>query len=109
MLSGEDPKSVLAKETSLGQALAAHGPRGYWETLLELAATPPNPPEAYFGVGGIATIYCKLGQFDKALDLLEEAHGQHLTRVELGVDPAYDPLRSNPRFTRLLREIHLVH
>ena len=108
LLTSEDPKSVLAKETSLRQALAARGPRGYWETLLELAATGPNPPEAHVGPAELAIVYCQLGQLDKALDVLEDAYAHHAGRIELAVDPGYEPLHSNPRFTRLLRQIHLA-
>ena len=106
-LSEEDPKSVLAKETSLRQALASRGPRGYWATLLELAATSPNPPEAHVGSAELAIVYSKLGEFDKALDALEDAYARHVGRIELAVDPGYEPLRSDPRFVQLLRQIHL--
>jgi len=49
-----------------------------------------------------------LGQPDKALDLLEEAQANGLGRVELAVDPGYEPLHSNPRYTALLRATHLA-
>lgn len=108
ILTGEDPKSVLAKETMLRQALTTRGPRGYWDTLIQLAASPPNPPEAHVGSAELAIVYSYLGQPDRALDLLEEAQAHGQGRVELAVDPGYEPLHSNPRYTALLRATHLA-
>jgi len=108
ILTGEDPKSVLAKETTLRQALTTQGARGYWETLIQLAASPPNPPEAHVARSELAIVYSYLGQLDKALDLLEEDQAHNLSRVELAVDPGYEPLHSNPRYTALLRATHLA-
>jgi TolB-like protein/DNA-binding winged helix-turn-helix (wHTH) protein len=108
ILTGEDPKSVLAKETMLRQALTTRGPRGYWDTLIQLAASPPNPPEAHVGWAELAIVYSNLGQPGKALDLLEEAQAHGLGRVELAADPGYEPLHSNPRYAALLRATHLA-
>jgi serine/threonine-protein kinase len=106
--SGEDPKSILHKETLLRQALAARGPRGYWEAMLELSSTGPNPPEAHVGPHGLALIYANLGRLDEALTVLEQACANHSCRAELKIDPAYQPLYSDPRFSALLRQVHLA-
>jgi TolB-like protein/DNA-binding winged helix-turn-helix (wHTH) protein/Tfp pilus assembly protein PilF len=109
MLSGEEPESVVAKEEGLRKALAARGPRGYWEKVLELEAIAPNPPEAGLGADRLAMIYSNLGEFDKALTVLEDAYAQRrATYSYLGIEPAFDPLRSNPRFIRLMRTVHLA-
>ena len=50
-----------------------------------------------------------MGNTDQALALLEKAYTQHsdiLTRIK--VDPAYDPLRSDPRFQDLVRRVGLA-
>jgi TolB-like protein/Tfp pilus assembly protein PilF len=89
-----------------GYALALMGERGKARAilrgLLEEAKTRP--------VSGveIATVYSALGQRDEALESL---HGAVETRdpqvVFLGVDPRFDSIRDDPRFTALLRVLGL--
>jgi tetratricopeptide (TPR) repeat protein len=57
----------------------------------------------------IARIYIGLGEKDRAFEWLRtsyEERSDHL--LSIGVDPVYDPLRSDPRFTELLRGIGLA-
>jgi len=50
-----------------------------------------------------------LGKKDEALADLETAYAGHLSILAtLKVDPAFDPLRSDPRFQDLLRRVHLA-
>jgi len=54
----------------------------------------------------LAVIHVVLGENDEALELLEELlrtdYQYALTRVQLRLDPVWDPLRGDPRFERLL-------
>ncbi len=110
LLSGEDPKQTLAKADAQRTALAARGPRGYWAKVLEFSEAKENPPEAYLGSYGRAIVYARLGEKTKALDCLEQAHMERqLATIEIGVEPAFDLLRSEPRFTALIRSIGLSH
>jgi TolB-like protein/tetratricopeptide (TPR) repeat protein len=62
------------------------------------------------GVGRyeIALIYAGLGEKDEAFHWLEDAFRAHdVGLVYLQVDPCLDPLRSDPRFTDLLRRVGL--
>jgi serine/threonine-protein kinase len=55
-----------------------------------------------------AAIYVQLGETETALDWLEKAVDDHSMYVTfLKVRPAWDPLRSNPRYKQLLRRIGL--
>jgi TolB-like protein/DNA-binding winged helix-turn-helix (wHTH) protein len=109
MLAGEDPKSALRKQNELRSALRARGPRGYWETLLEFSKDKVNPPEAYIGNYGTALLYAHLGKKDKSLDALEQSYAERrLAMTEIGIEPALDPLRSEPRFRELLRQVGLA-
>jgi len=55
-----------------------------------------------------ATIYTGLGEKSTALDWLDKAYRERNDRlIYLGVEPAADPLRSEPRFRDLLRRIGL--
>jgi TolB-like protein/Tfp pilus assembly protein PilF len=55
-----------------------------------------------------AAIYIGLGEKNKALDSLDRAYKERNDRlVYLNVDPMADPLRSEPRFQSLLKQLHL--
>lgn len=54
----------------------------------------------------IAGIYAALGERDQAFTWLEKAYqDRHPQMTLIGVDPAFDPLRSDPRFAALLRRV----
>ncbi|MGE0128010.1 MAG: protein kinase [Blastocatellales bacterium] len=56
----------------------------------------------------IARIYCGLGDRENALAWLRKAYDERSDHMLIiGVDPAYDPLRSDPRFIEMLRGIGL--
>ena len=58
----------------------------------------------------MAGIYAALGEKGKAFEWLEkgyESHSLGLGGVDLKVDPAWDPLRSDPRFADLLHRMNL--
>src|SRR6266571_6504251 len=56
----------------------------------------------------IAQAYAGLGEKQRALIWLEKAYAQHSDElVTLKVNPAYDPLRGEPRFQELLRRLRL--
>jgi hypothetical protein len=109
MLAGEDPKLALLKQDQLKAAFAARGPRGYWETLLDFSKDKENPPESYTNNYGIALLYARLDDANKAFASLERAYSEReLALTELGVEPAFDSLRSDPRFQDHLRRVGLA-
>jgi len=56
----------------------------------------------------MAWAYVGMGRREEALALLEQAYAQRSdTMVTLKVEPAFDPLRSDPRFQDLLRRVGL--
>ncbi|HEX6126955.1 MAG TPA: winged helix-turn-helix domain-containing protein [Pyrinomonadaceae bacterium] len=63
---------------------------------------------AYTPPALIAATYAALGESDKAFDLLERAFRERDSLlVYLKVEPMFDPLRSDPRFAKLLARIGL--
>jgi hypothetical protein len=75
------------------------GERGYLKKHNELIRNDPYEKALYTA---------RLGETDEALKLLQKAYEEHsgwLTFVK--VDPELDNLRSDPRFTELLRRINL--
>jgi DNA-binding winged helix-turn-helix (wHTH) protein/TolB-like protein/Flp pilus assembly protein TadD len=64
--------------------------------------------QKYVASAPIATIYIGLGNKDQALKWLEKAYDERLWEMGmLKVNPVFDPLRSDPRFMRLLTQIGL--
>jgi len=58
----------------------------------------------------VARIYLALGEKDKAIEWLEKGYEARSIRspsASIKVDPIFDPLRSDPRFTDLLRRMNL--
>jgi len=56
----------------------------------------------------LASAYAALGEHDLAFDLLDRAYAERDNRLTyLKTAPSFDPLRSDPRFTALLRKIGL--
>ena len=109
MLAGQDPKLALLKQDQLKAAFAAHGPCGYWETLLDFSKDKENPPESYTNNYAVALLYARLDDADKAFASLERAYSEReLALTELGVEPAFDSLRSDPRFRDHLRRVGLA-
>ena len=59
------------------------------------------------GRGSLAGIYIALGDKEQGLALLEKAYeNRDFYLCELKVDPDWDPVRSDPRFQRLLRQLN---
>ncbi len=60
----------------------------------------------YVSPGELAVLYTALSEHEQALASLERAYASHDLQMKyLGVDPALDPLRSDPRFIDLVRRI----
>ena len=52
--------------------------------------------------------YSGTGQKERVIELLQKAYSEHSNAVvQIKVDPMYDPIRSDPRFSDLLRRVRL--
>jgi hypothetical protein len=68
-----------------------------------------NPPEAYVRPYGLAIIYAHLGANAKAFENLENALAERDPQMtELAIEPQFDPLRSDVRFSELERRVGLL-
>jgi TolB-like protein/DNA-binding winged helix-turn-helix (wHTH) protein/Tfp pilus assembly protein PilF len=64
--------------------------------------------QRYVSPAAIGLLYISLGDKDRAFEWLEKAYQERSNSLAyLGVNPAVDPLRSDPRFQDLLRRIGL--
>lgn len=100
--AGAPPTMIAA-----AQAGARHGGvKGYWQALVPF--TSENMAKGYIGPFDAALGYTHAGDADKAMPWLEEAvKARSFGITYLGVDPVFDPLRSDPRFVSLLKRMGL--
>jgi eukaryotic-like serine/threonine-protein kinase len=90
----------------LEQAYATGGYRGYLDRQLQELKT--SSQGEYVDPLGFAELYTRLGDKDSAFHWLERAYQEHSSWLNfVNAEPAYDPLRSDPRFADLLRRIGL--
>jgi hypothetical protein len=92
---------------ALKKAFADSGWKGYLRKRLELMeAEAGKRPLSSFAM---ARMYARLGDNDRVLEWLQKAYDKHSDYlVLLKVDPLFDPLRSDPRFAKLMRDIGLA-
>ena len=99
-LSGDSPDEAA----SLAHAYALSGKRG--EALKILKELKQRSKRKYISLGTLADLYGVLGGRDEAFALLDKAYEERDNMmVLLKVEPLLDPLRSDPRFTDLLRRV----
>ncbi len=101
-LSERNP-SLLAL---LGYAYATAGKRDEAQAILkELNFQSKNQPVSPFET---AMIYIGLGEHEKAFAWLEKAYNERAWQLGfLKVEPIFDPLRPDSRFTDLMRRVNL--
>jgi tetratricopeptide (TPR) repeat protein len=102
---GAQPETMAAFEA----AYAASGWNGYWRKHREMVEmTEKEGGKISLSPLFIAGVYARLGDNDKALKWLQRAYDRRADHLlSLKVDPVFDGLRSDPRFTKLLRDIGL--
>ncbi|MBS1830442.1 MAG: winged helix-turn-helix domain-containing protein [Acidobacteria bacterium] len=92
----------------LRDSLAPSAKDGYWRTFLkhQLKTFGPSDPNGHaFEFGAL---YSRLNDRDHAFEWLNRAYEDRSSwLVYLKVDPAFDNLRADPRFTDLVRRIGL--
>lgn len=89
---------------SLGHAYAVAGRTAEARKILK--EVNDRSPHVYFPAYDIALIHVALGEKDLAFEWLEKAFQERSPwLIHLRVDPRFDPLRSDKRFTTLLNRI----
>ena len=91
-LGNEDAAAVKL----LRDVFRSEGARGYLRKRLELAVAAGEPHTSRAG------LLIRLGEIEKALDEIELAYEQKERGVLYFKSPIYDPVRTHPRFERVL-------
>lgn len=98
--------SLTGRIASLGHAYAMAGRKN--EAREILSRLKELSGHGYVSPYHTALVYVALGEQDKAFSWLEKSYDDHFWMMAfLKVDPRLDPLRSDPRFSSLLRRIGL--
>jgi len=64
----------------------------------------------YVSPFSIAEAHMRIGEKEKAIDWLEKAYEEHDSGlVSLGVEPMFDPIRTDERFQGILKRMRLAH
>ena len=108
ILEGRNPDQVTKNMASIRSSLKANGTKGFWQKIIDLnkegalkSGKDPNPLD-------MAWAYAELGESDEAFRWLEKLFEERKTDlVWLKVAPAWDNLRSDPRFQDLMRRVGL--
>ena len=91
---------------ALGRAYALAGNRNEAERVLK--ELEDRAQQTYVQPVWVAVIHLGLGQKDQALDWLQRAYADRSGWLAyLKIDPMFDTLRSDPRFSDLLRRVGL--
>ncbi len=97
----------MSTELALGFAYAAAGRRA--EAAKIARAAEVRYGQAYSSPCSLAVIYVRTGEFDRAIHWLEECRTQgDFSLVVLGVDAAWDPLRTDPRLRSIMKSMGLT-
>ncbi len=95
------PAEAIALYDSLYRQL---GPDAYPQWMFMRAG--PQSCESAYGLVTAAWIHVRLGEKEKALDVLEEAYEKREgIMITINADPRWDLLRGEPRFLDLLRRM----
>jgi DNA-binding winged helix-turn-helix (wHTH) protein/Tfp pilus assembly protein PilF len=98
-------QAFAAHSAKLDEAVRAGGTVGGLRTLLEVTGDWRLSHEQAWRRGPWRAL---LGDVDGALDELERAHAmRNVNLMYIAVDPVFAPLRSHPRFQRLVSEMGL--
>jgi serine/threonine-protein kinase len=93
-------------QAALAHVLASSGKRDQAERMLKQLVTLSE--ERYVSPVLLAQVELALGENDRAVARLQEAHERHATDlIWLNVRPTFDPLRDDPRFVAIVDRLGL--
>ena len=94
-------------QSALGYGYAVSGRK--LDAQRKLQELENTSKQKYVGPCQIAIIYVGLGKKDQAFEWLEKAfEGKDWRLTSFKVNPVWDPIRSDPRYTDLLRRMKFL-
>jgi len=105
--AGQPPIDVPVVHALLGHAYAVSGRKA--DALKELSKLQSATKRRYIPPSYFAIIWMGLGDNKQALTWLDQGYedrSEHM--LYLGLEPLIDPIRSDPRFTMLLKKVGLL-
>jgi tetratricopeptide (TPR) repeat protein len=105
VLYRENKEATAQRFSRIRRAYGSFGPKGYWRINLEQQRSQwkKNPGDPF----ALAVLYARVGKKDDAFVWLEKAYQARSQEViySLRTDPAFDALRSDPRYADLVHRI----
>ncbi len=102
------PNEIGSHHIYLGAAYALDGNREEALKILKKLEEKDRTKDGYISYTEFSIIYGALGDNDKAFWMLEKAYERKdFQLITLYADPAYEPLRDDPRFKDLARRVGL--
>jgi serine/threonine protein kinase/Tfp pilus assembly protein PilF len=90
--------------TSLREIYASSGRIGYLRRWLEITQSKAEQGQVLYY--GIASLYARLDETEKAVEYLEKAYEEHDYGLnDVLVDDVFEKVRSNPRFVQLIKKM----
>ncbi|MBV6497130.1 MAG: hypothetical protein DYH05_11165 [Acidobacteria bacterium ACB1] len=102
----ESESEAAERAGELSAALNHDGAPGYWQKRLKFGEEDlsKNRGSAF----DIAVVYARLGDSERSFEYLERSFRANEFDIGwLKIEPAFDPMRSDPRFSDLLRRVGL--
>lgn len=107
--SSEERARLEAFYSNLRRALRKSGSKGAYRLAIRMSLQNiqrSGAPPSWIDAVGLAYFYAALAEKDKAFEWIERLYEEHALSG-LKLDPAFDPLRSDPRYGDLLRRMGL--
>lgn len=102
-LSQQTPENITALRVAFTEA----GWKGFWQKNLALKQEAMKKNSS-LDLYQLVEIYAHLGDKESAFALLEKSYAERRSFIYLKIDPWLDSLRSDPRYTDLLRRVNLA-
>ncbi len=110
LLEGDNPSELAKGKAAIKNAFRLSGARGYWRKRLEIVKDEARRGKRFYFTGystNIAQLHARVGERDQAFEWFERVYeDREPSLLWLKVAPDCDNLRSDPRFTDLLRRVN---
>jgi eukaryotic-like serine/threonine-protein kinase len=104
----EPPDAAKKRVALLEKAYSSSGSRGYWNAILAFLKEDQSRPGEYVSPAQIAVVYANLGDKDNAFKWLNRAFDERDEEtVYLAVNPWFNVLRDDARFSEVLKRSNL--